>query len=131
MRYLQKRAFYIVVFLLLAVLKGSSQEGSSNIEFVENKGQWDPRVQFKGELPTGVLFLEKQGFSALLYHPGDLVRLTEAHHGLSAANSGGPFHGAGPKVAGGGKTGTEGAGSNSALSVDQLRSHAYRVSFLD
>ena len=129
MRYLQKRAHYIVIFLLLAVLRGFGQAGASNIEFVENKGQWDPRVQFKGELPTGGLFLEKKGFSALLYNPDDLIRMTEAHHGVLAASGGGAFHGAGTKVVAGGKSGTTTAAG--APAVDQLRSHAYRVSFTD
>ena len=134
MRYLQKRAFYIVLFLTATVLKGFSQAGASNIEFVENKGQWDQRVQFKGELPTGALFLEKKGFSAMLYHPDDLKRMTDAHHGVLAGNApGGPFHGTGGKVlAGGTVVGSGGAGAAAGISpADRLRAHAYRVSFAD
>jgi gliding motility-associated-like protein len=128
MRYLQKRAFYIVLLLTATVLKGFSQPGTSNIEFVENKGQWDPRVQFRGELPTGALFLEKKGFSTVLYNPDDLVRITEAHHGMAAGSTaGGPFHGANQKVVAS-ATGTPSAGNQPA---DRLRAHAYRVSFTD
>ena len=133
MRYL-KRRFYIVVFLIAAISKGYSQAGSSNIEFVENKGQWDPRVQFKGELPTGALFLEKKGFSTMLYHPDDLIKMTEAHHGV--AGSGGGTSGAGAPAGGGKIAAATGAtikigGPGGVPQANRLRSHAYRVSFAD
>jgi gliding motility-associated-like protein len=96
-----KKGYYIVVLLMFACLRGFAQQGTSNIEFVENKGQWDPRVKFKGQISVGNLFLEKGGFTTLLYHPDDLARLNMDHHGKG----------------GGGKS-------------DILRSHAYRVRFL-
>ena len=80
--------------LLATFLRGFAQQGASNIEFVENKGQWDPRVQFKGELSTGALFLEKQGFSVVMYDTTDLQALTLAHHGVVAA-AGGSYKSAG------------------------------------
>jgi len=124
MLYLKKRAFYIVIILIATVLKGFAQAGASNIEFVENKGQWDSRVRFKGELPNGALFLEKQGFSALLYNSDDLISLTEAHHGIKAGTNG-PFHGANVKVPG------PGNGGSTAGQTGKLRAHAYRVTFMD
>jgi len=123
MRYLQKRALYIAILLIATVLRSYSQPGASNIEFVENRGQWDPRARFKGELPNGALFLEKGGFSAVLYNSDDLARITQEHHG--AGSGGGAFHGAGPKVVSGGAV-TPGAPSGTGL-----RGHAYRVSFAD
>ncbi|HLZ87075.1 MAG TPA: PKD domain-containing protein, partial [Puia sp.] len=101
------------------------------------KGQWDPRVQFKGELPTGALFLEKKGFSAVLYNPEDLMRLTEAHHGIKGAGSAKP---GGSGGSGGGGIAKMAASTGSVLktggpggvpAADQLRAHAYRVSFAD
>ncbi|HEY4334354.1 MAG TPA: PKD domain-containing protein, partial [Puia sp.] len=92
---------------------------------MENKGQWDPRVRFKGELPSGALFLEKTGFSAMLYNPDDLARITQEHHGIGGG--GGAFHGAGPKVVSGGAAAVA-AGSSPGTG---LRAHAYRVSFAD
>jgi gliding motility-associated-like protein len=93
---------------MLVCLKGVAQAGASNIEFVENKGQWDSRVKFRGEISNGSLFLEKGGCTVLLYHPDDLTRLSEERHGSQAA-------------AAGGKTGRSG---------DSLRSHAYRMNFV-
>ena len=92
--------------MMLFRLSGLAQQGVSNIEFVENKGQWDPRVKFMGRVSVGNLFLEKGGFSTLLYHPDDLAKVTADMHGVG-----------GRAVKGGG------AG-------DSLRSHAYRVRFL-
>jgi len=68
-----KRKTQIVCFLLFAVtLCSKAQDGASNIEFVENKGQWDPRVNFKGDMVTGAFFLQPQGFTVLLHNPDDL-----------------------------------------------------------
>ena len=116
-----KRGFYIAMGLVIAVLRVFAQEGAANIEFVENKGQWDQRVQFKGELPTGALFLEKKGFSVLLYNADDLTALTSAHHGVLGTGSG-AFRKAGTPA-------STAAGSKTAQGQDMLRAHAYRVSF--
>jgi gliding motility-associated-like protein len=106
-----KRANHIVFVLTLVCLRGFAQQGLSNIEFVENKGQWDQRVRYMGEIGIGNLFLEKGGFTTLLYNPADLARLTDERHG----------HGAVSAKASAAKTGME---------ADILRSHAYRVRFL-
>ena len=107
---------------MFVFLKGVAQQGASNIEFVENKGQWDSRVRFRGEISTGNLFLEKGGFTALLYHPDDLKKLTDAHHAVPGAGGGVQKEAAadfrGGAVAGGSPGG------------DSLRAHAYRVSFV-
>jgi len=77
-----KRRVHIIVWLMAAVLKGFAQDGTSSIEFVENKGQWDSRVKFKGEIGVGAVYLENNGFSALLYNVDDLNRITNNHHGV-------------------------------------------------
>jgi gliding motility-associated-like protein len=132
------------LILVAAALHSAAQ---SNIEFVENKGQWDSRVRFKGEINVGAFFLEKGGFTVLLNNPDDLARLTNAHHGVPGAASGG--NGAsgespagkdtknktiaavsGAPVNGGGATGGSGPGGTPAPGDIMVRSHAYRVSFL-
>jgi gliding motility-associated-like protein len=111
-----KKGHYIVVLLMLVCLRGFAQQGSANIEFVENKGQWDPRVKYMGEISIGNLFLERGGFTTLLYHPEDLARLTSEHHGIGAAAA---------KA-----SAAKGGASPAGRAVDILRSHAYRVRFL-
>jgi len=94
--------------LIAASLPIVAQTVSSNLEFVENKGQWDSRVVLKGELGNGSFFLLKQGFSVLLHNPEDMKKMTDGHRGQSSE-----FHS--PK----------GAQSKD----DILRSHVYNVSF--
>ena len=122
-----KRGYHIVVALMLICLRGLAQQGASNIEFVENKGQWDPKVRYMGQISIGRLYLEKGGFTTLLYHPDDLARLTSGRHGMPGPGlgkegvTGKPSTG----VSAAGKVGLGSGGPN-----DMLRGHAYRVRFL-
>ena len=103
-----------------------AQEEAGNIEFVENKGQWDNRVNFKGEMSTGAFFLQKTGFTVLLHNPADLQKLA--------------LHGAVPPAGGwaGGQSGkSKGADAASSgrtkpgdTSDLLIHSHAYRVTFV-
>ncbi len=117
-----KSRFYIIVWLMAAVLKGLAQDGASNIEFVENKGQWDSRVKFKGEIGVGAVFLENNGFSALLYNTDDLNRITNNHHGVKQ----GGYTKVGNYVA----PPMTGATTGGINPEDALRSHAYRVTWV-
>jgi gliding motility-associated-like protein len=65
-------------------MKLSAQSGSSSFEFVENKGQWNNTILYKGELPTGAFFLQKAGFTVALHKSSDLSRLLD-HHGTNQA----------------------------------------------
>ncbi|RYZ47314.1 MAG: hypothetical protein EOP49_21665, partial [Sphingobacteriales bacterium] len=69
----------IVACLILFLLPSlSAQTGPSTFEFIENKGQWDSRVQFTGELASGAFFLQKKGFTVFLRHPDDM-RILNSH----------------------------------------------------
>lgn len=74
----------ILFFCLLSL----GFKARAQMEFVENKGQWDQRVLFKGDFNTGSFFLESQGFTVLMHHPDDLNTLSEKTHGHGA---GGPL----------------------------------------
>lgn len=65
--------------ILSAVL--AIQNAKAQIEFIQNKGQWDSRVEFKGDFSTGSFFLENQGFTVLLHNPDDLKKISEQMHG--------------------------------------------------
>src|SRR5580700_8395611 len=108
-----RKGYHIVVLLMLLCLRVFAQSGSSNIEFVENKGQWDARVRYMGQIGIGNLFLENGGYTTLLYHPDDLARLTGERHGIGAASAKGSAFAKASADKSGGK-------------VDEiLRSHAY------
>jgi gliding motility-associated-like protein len=52
------------------------------IEFIENKGQWDPAVKFKGEMPgSGAFYLEKNGYKVVLHNKEDYAQLDIHRHG--------------------------------------------------
>lgn len=53
---------------------------AQNIEFVENKGQWDERVRFTGTVINGSFFVHQNGFTVLQHHADDMRRLHEASH---------------------------------------------------
>ncbi len=81
------------------------QRSKAQTDFVENKGQWDSRVQFRGDFSIGSFFLENQGFTVLIHNTDDLNKLSDQLHGHNPLN---PSNG---------------------LPIT-LRSHAYKVKFL-
>ncbi|MBS1574873.1 MAG: PKD domain-containing protein [Bacteroidetes bacterium] len=100
-----KRLIY-VLFLILPVASLKAQSG--NIEFIENKGQWDKKVKFQGSVPSGSFFVrEGGGFTVLQHNTDDL----EAIHNL--------VHGK-----------TKGAVSGRMANNFSLRSHAFHVDFV-
>ena len=72
-----KKYLTIAVFCILAVTRTFAQ---SALEFVENKGQWDKSVRFKGSLNSGAFFLQNKGFIVLQHNPEDLRNLMDAAH---------------------------------------------------
>ncbi len=89
---------------------------SAQLQFIENKGQWDNRVNFKADIPTGAFFLEQKGFTVLLHNTTDLEKLAAlTHNGISSES-------------------TAAGTANKVVPTDKnftLHSHAYRVSFLN
>ncbi len=73
----------IKYFLFLSILCCfNSNNLFAQIEFVQNKGQWNKNAQYKADFKTGVFFLEKNGFTVLLNNPSDLLGLSQKKHGF-------------------------------------------------
>jgi gliding motility-associated-like protein len=53
---------------------------NSNLEFVENKGQWDNQIKFKGVLNNGAFFLQEKGFSVVQHNADELAFLQQSNH---------------------------------------------------
>lgn len=51
------------------------------LEFVENKGQWNKEINFKGEITNGAIALQKTGYRFMLYHNADLENRSAFFHG--------------------------------------------------
>ena len=82
---------------------------SQNIEFIENKGQWDSRVKYMGRVEGGAFFVHQNGFTVQQHDPTDWAKLTASLH---------THHEDGSPV------------SRKADDKYTLKSHAYRVNFL-
>jgi len=67
------------ILFLLSCLIGITSF-SQNIEFVENKGQWDGRVKFMGQVSNGAFFIEQDGYTVLQHNAEDWERLHQATH---------------------------------------------------
>lgn len=70
----------ILAVVLMLAWAGHAQS-YNNIEFVENKGQWDARVKFRGQVTNGAFFLRDSGFTILQYDPVDYANLARFIHG--------------------------------------------------
>ncbi len=77
----------------------------AQIEFIENKGQWDPQVKFMSHAGNGAFFLQQKGFTVLMHDPKDIERLNPHYIGTVMAKQ--------------------------KNSEEILHSHAYRVEFMN
>jgi len=46
-----------------------------SIDFIENKGQWEGNFAFKGNVGNGAVFIEKHGYSVVLYNNDDVANV--------------------------------------------------------
>ena len=98
---------YSILFLLAFVCNFAAL--SQNIEFIENKGQWDSRVKYMGRVEGGAFYVHQNGFTVQQQDPEDWKKLTSSLHGIEASND---------------------ALSRKAADNFVVKSHAYRVNFL-
>lgn len=73
-----KYLIYTIVFLTTATAASAQDYG--NIEFIENKGQWDERVHFKGDVDAGAIFIRSTGFTILQHNREDWAAITSYMH---------------------------------------------------
>ena len=88
-RKLTLKQFYTLLVFLIPALCAEAQD-YNNIEFIENKGQWDDRVKYKGDINAGALFIRSGGFTVLQHNPHDLELLKEMDHHSGPAGTPGP-----------------------------------------
>src|SRR6266487_5424819 len=51
-----------------------------NIEFIENKGQWNDQVKFLGRVNAGEFYIQQNGFMVVQHSPSDWARVSEITH---------------------------------------------------
>ncbi|MEO6252040.1 MAG: PKD domain-containing protein [Ferruginibacter sp.] len=71
----------ILQFIILLAAIFFTGDVRAQMEFIQNKGQWDSRVEYRGDFSTGSFFLENQGFTVLLHNVDDLKLVSEQMHG--------------------------------------------------
>lgn len=79
----------------------------AQIQFIENKGQWDSRIKYMSKAGDGAFFLEAKGYTITQHHPDDAAVLMKNHH----KDAGGEVH--------------------EKNASKKLRSHSYTVQFLN
>ncbi len=62
-----------------------AQTGLGNLEFTENKGQWDHSIRYRAEMPNTTFFLQKHGFTVYLESPTDMEALRQYLHGFTSS----------------------------------------------
>ncbi len=80
-----RTSLILAALLITSALKLSAQNvqnDQSTFEFIENKGQWDQSVRFRGELSYAEFYLQKNGFLVALHNPSD-VDAAKGHTGIS------------------------------------------------
>jgi gliding motility-associated-like protein len=109
----------IIVFVLLC----TNAFAQNYLEFIENKGQWDKQIRFKGEMSAGSFALQPTGYRVLLYDKKDLSHVSESLHGHAA-----PSRNQVNSSSGVNEPAPEGGNGGAA---DILHCHVYEMRFLN
>jgi gliding motility-associated-like protein len=102
--------------------------GQSYLQFVENKGQWDSNIRFKGDMTTGAFALQKTGYRLLLHNKKDLEEVTRYMHNPAKVEDPNPRQTTAKKNENL-PANSDGAGYDGVPGV--LRSHVYEMRFLN
>lgn len=72
-------SFYIKIIAVI-LCTTALQSVSAQVEFVENRGQWNPLVKFQSQAGDGSFFLEEKGYTISQYNADDLNGMREGMH---------------------------------------------------
>ena len=53
----------------------------AQLQFIQNKGQWNKVVDFKSDIPNGAFYLERNGFTVVMHNDKDMEAFAEQMHG--------------------------------------------------
>ncbi len=68
-------------FIFLMALLFQNESVLAQMDFVQNKGQWDKKVNFRRDFSNGSFFLESKGFTVLMHNADDMIKLSQYTHG--------------------------------------------------
>ncbi len=66
--------------ILFFVLLSANAFTQNYIQFIENKGQWDKEIRFKGDMTIGSFALQSTGYRVMLFNKDDLGRMSDLIH---------------------------------------------------
>ncbi len=118
-----------IILFLSAILLFVFASKAQYIQFVENRGQWDARVNYAGQINGGGFFIEKNGYRVLLNSSSDWQKIADyygGHHDsatLAVLKSNGKSWQT--------QNATKAVANNNANSNLVLHSHAYEVTFVN
>lgn len=84
---LSRTLYILLLFSILPLTVIKAQYG--NIEFTENKGQWDSRIKFLGQVPAGAFYVQQKGFMVLQHDTSDWSKIVEVMHAHGSKTSSG------------------------------------------
>ena len=111
----------LLLFGMFITCRLLAQGDANALEFVENKGQWDNTIRFKGVLTNGAFFLRKTGFTVVQHNTDDLARLAESAHGHVVSENTPIFEK---------HTAALNSKNGTGAEDDILHSHSYNVDFV-
>lgn len=116
-----------IVCILLVQFSLAQLSAQSYLEFVENKGQWDKSISYKGQMVNGSFVLKPDGgYRVIMYNAKELSAIGKLIHG--------GYDGSGDSSTALLKTASISASTNNASSSNKkltLHGHAYEVKFLN
>ncbi len=125
----------VLTFLIFGIsLLNKPCHAQGRLQFKENKGQWNPAVLYRAQLPNGYIYLRKTGITYSLLSGKDMQTLRERAHGpIPASDSAqlpydkGPRHSSSSSAA---NNRASGPAPDPALPII-VHGHAYQVNFLN
>ncbi len=105
-------SFFVFAMVFLNV---SAQTEFPNLEFIENKGQWDSHALLKANIGNGSLYFHKKGITVVLHDNQEINKLIAAHVPFTKSDTLG--HRASKRIINGKPV--------------LMHSHAYSVNFLN
>ena len=81
--------FVLILFMQswqLFAFNGVPTKNTNSIRIIENKGQWESQVLFKAAIPSGTIFITKQGISYALYDENALHKRDHDRQNIDVIN---------------------------------------------
>ena len=69
------RCLFLILFTLPTIV--FSHGDTTQVKYIENKGQWQPNILYKANIPEGIIYLEEDQFTYCFYNS---KQLEEFHH---------------------------------------------------